>query len=89
MTSHTGKQTTTIHILPDNKLLLLARQEVKVIRQLNLEQNIPSETLFFKNQTKDETKRPVLEPFFLVLKACVQHLSFIIYFDSPRLGHTI
>ena len=37
MTSHTGKQTTTIHILPDNKLLLLARQEVKVIRQLNLE----------------------------------------------------
>ena len=37
MTSHTGKQTTIIHVLPDNKLLLLARQELKAIRQLNLE----------------------------------------------------
>ena len=65
MTSHTGKQTTIIHVLPDNKLLLLARQELKAIRQLNLEQNVPSETFFFKNQTNDETKRPALEPFFL------------------------
>ena len=92
MTSQPRKQTMTTHIFPyisrgkDYQTIRFG-QVIEIFRKY-------LEIFFFANHAESETERLVPDLFLFFLKALFEakasglHLSSI-YFESPRLGHTM
>ena len=86
MTSQPGKQTFTIHILPDT---LRNKGNQKVVSQWNMTRG----KFFFKNHEQNEAVNLVSDPFLFFKKAlyevkaiCLQLILISVCFDSPQLG---